>query len=87
MPAQPHSDRQADDRKEQRRHNSTYKKLAVQWLNEALYFVSSFTHAGFIFSGIREPCGVVVAGSFVLRNRQLLKTANHRATCLGTLQT
>jgi len=34
-------------------HNSTYKKLAVQWLNEALCFVSSF----------------VVADSFVLRNR------------------
>ncbi len=26
--------------KEERRHNSTYKKLAVQWLNEALCFVS-----------------------------------------------
>jgi len=36
--------------------NSTYKKLAVQCLNEALCFVSSF----------------VVADSFVLRNRQLL---------------
>jgi hypothetical protein len=31
-------------------HNSTYKKLAVQWLNEALFFVSS----------------VVLADSFVL---------------------
>jgi hypothetical protein len=41
-------------------HNSTYKKLAVQWLNEALCFVSSF----------------VVADSFVLRNRQLLVAAN-----------
>ena len=40
--------------------NSTYKKLAVQWLNEALCFVSSF----------------VVAESFVLRNRQLLVAAN-----------
>jgi len=40
--------------------NSTYKKLAVQWLNEALYFVSSF----------------VVAESLVLRNRQLLVAAN-----------
>jgi len=40
-------------------HNSTYKKLAVQWLNEALCFVSSF----------------VVAESFVLRNRQLLVAA------------
>ena len=40
-------------------HNSTYKKLAVQWLNEALYLVSSF----------------VVADSFVLRNRQLLVAA------------
>ena len=37
-------------------HNSTYKKLAVQWLNEALCFVSSS----------------VVADSLVLRNRQLL---------------
>jgi len=35
--------------------NSTYKKLAAQWLNEALCFVSSF----------------VVADSLVLRNRQL----------------
>ena len=42
-----------------RRHNSTYKKLAVQWLNEALCFVSSF----------------VVADSLVLRNRQLLVAA------------
>jgi len=40
--------------------NSTYKKLAVQWLNEALYFVTSF----------------VVADSFRLRNRQLLVAAN-----------
>jgi len=43
--------------------NSTYKKLAVQWLNEALCFVSSF----------------VVADSFVLRNRQLLVAANRQA--------
>jgi hypothetical protein len=41
-------------------HNSTYKKLAVQWLNETLCFVSSF----------------VVADSLVLRNRQLLVAAN-----------
>jgi hypothetical protein len=41
-------------------HNSTYKKLAVQWLNEALCFVASS----------------VVADSFVLRNRQLLVAAN-----------
>ena len=41
-------------------HNSTYKKLAVQWLNEALCFVSSS----------------VVADSFRLRNRQLLVAAN-----------
>ena len=33
--------------------NSTYKKLAVQWLNEALCFVSSF----------------VVADSLVFQNR------------------
>jgi hypothetical protein len=41
------------------RLNSTYKKLAVQWLNEALCFVSSS----------------VVAVSFRLRNRQLLVAA------------
>jgi len=41
-------------------YNNTYKKLAVQWLIEALCFVSSS----------------VVADSFVLRNRQLLIAAN-----------
>jgi hypothetical protein len=50
------------DEKEQRRHNSTYKKLAVQWLNEALCFVSSS----------------VVADSLVLRNRQLLVAAKRQ---------
>jgi hypothetical protein len=40
--------------------NSTYKKLAVQCLNEALCFLSSS----------------VLADSFVLRNRQLLVAAN-----------
>ena len=40
--------------------NSTYKKLAVQWLNEALFSALSF----------------VVAESLVLRNRQLLVAAN-----------
>jgi hypothetical protein len=44
---------------ESRTANSTYKKLAVQWLNEALCFVSSS----------------VVADSFVFRNRQLLVAA------------
>ncbi len=39
--------------------NSTYMKLAVQWSNEDLCFVSSS----------------VVADSFVLRNRQLLVAA------------
>jgi hypothetical protein len=53
------TDRHLDARKEQRRHNSTYKKLAVQWLNEALCFVSSS----------------VLADSFRLRNRQLLVAA------------
>jgi len=42
--------------------NSTYKKLAVQWLNEALCFVSSF----------------VLADSLVLQNRQLLIAANRQ---------
>jgi hypothetical protein len=39
--------------------NSGFKKLAVQWLNEHLCFVLS----------------VVLADSFMLRNRQLLKPA------------
>jgi hypothetical protein len=43
-------------------YNSTYKKLAVQWLNEALCFVSSS----------------VVADSFRLRNRQLLVAAKRQ---------
>jgi len=42
--------------------NSGFKKLAVQWLNEALCFVSSF----------------VVADSLVLRNRQLLVAAKRQ---------
>jgi hypothetical protein len=46
--------------KEWQTHNSTYKKLAVQWLNEAFCFVSNF----------------VVADSFVPRNRQLLVATN-----------
>jgi len=41
-------------------YNSTYKKLAVQWLNTVLCFVSSFG----------------VADSLVLRNRQLHVAAN-----------
>jgi hypothetical protein len=44
-------------------YNSTYKKLAVQWLNEALCFVSSS----------------VLADSLVLRNRQLLVAAKRYA--------
>ena len=39
--------------------NSTYKKLAAQWLNEAWFFVSSS----------------LLADSLVLRNRQLLVAA------------
>jgi hypothetical protein len=45
--------------------NSTYKKLAVQWFNEALCFVSS----------------LVVADSFELRNRQLLVAAKRYVQC------
>jgi hypothetical protein len=48
-----------ENKLKQRPANSTYKKLAVQWLNEALCFVSSS----------------VVADSFVLRNRQLHEAA------------
>ena len=49
-------------------HNSTYKKLAVQWLNEVLCFVSSS----------------VVAESFALRNRQLLVAAKRYGQCYLT---
>jgi hypothetical protein len=40
-------------------YNSTYKKLAVQWLNEVQFFNQTF----------------VQVESFVLRNRQLLIAA------------
>jgi hypothetical protein len=46
--------------------NSTYKKLAVQWLNEALCFVSSS----------------VLADSFVLQNRQLSLAAKRYGLCM-----
>jgi hypothetical protein len=42
--------------------NSSYKKLAVQWLNEALRFVSSS----------------VLADSFVLRNPLLRQAPNRQ---------
>ena len=56
-------DRQSFVDRKARTANSTYKKLAVQWLNEALFFVSSS----------------VVADSLVLRYRQLLVAANRQA--------
>ena len=46
-------------------YNSGFKKLAVKWLNEHLCFVSS----------------AVLADSFVLRNRQLLKPPKRYAQC------
>lgn len=52
------TDRRATD-------NKGFKKLAVQWLNEHLCFVSS----------------AVLADSFVLRNRQLLKPPKRWASC------
>ncbi|KAB2878667.1 hypothetical protein F9K33_12335 [bacterium] len=44
--------------------NSTYKKLAVQWLNETLCLVSN----------------LIMADSLRLRNRQLLVAANRYLT-------
>lgn len=44
--------------------NSTYKKLAVQWLNEVQFFNQTF----------------VQVDSFVLRNRQLLIAAKRWQT-------
>ncbi len=46
------------------RLNSTYKKLAVQWLNEVQFFNQTF----------------VQVDSFVLRNRQLLVAAKRCAS-------
>jgi len=51
--------RHSSVKREARTANSTYKKLAVQWLKEALCFVSSS----------------VVSDRLVLRNRQLLVAA------------
>ena len=58
-------------RTEAHAHNSTYKKLADQLLNEALCFVSSS----------------VVADSLVLRNRQLLVAAKRYQQLLGDTAT
>jgi hypothetical protein len=56
--------RQFNMETEARTANSGFKKLAVQWLIEHSCFVSSS----------------VLAGSFVLRNRQLLKPAKRYAS-------
>jgi hypothetical protein len=56
------TDRKTDEEKEALGDNSTYKKLAVQWLNEVQYFNQTF----------------VQVDSFVLRNRQLLVAANRQ---------
>jgi len=52
-----------ENRKTTTGYNSTYKKLAAKWVNEALCFVSSS----------------VVTDSFRLRNRQLLVAAKRYA--------
>ncbi|MFN5385284.1 MAG: hypothetical protein ACK5CO_00520, partial [Bacteroidota bacterium] len=49
--------------RKQRTANSTYPKVAVQWLNQALCFYQSFC----------------LVDSEVLRNRQLLLAANRQA--------
>ncbi len=49
-------------------YNSTYKKLAVQWLN-----LPTGRQVKLCISHMRD---FVVADSFVLRNRQLLVAAN-----------
>jgi hypothetical protein len=48
-----------------RTHNSGFKKLAVQWLNQVPFSNQTF----------------VQADSFVLRNRQLLVAANRYGQC------
>lgn len=52
------------ERKEGRRHNSTYPKVAVQWLNQALCFYQIFC----------------LVDSEVLRNRHLRVAAKRCAT-------
>ncbi len=52
-------------------HNSTYKKLAVQWLHGALFFVLS----------------VVLGDSLVLRKRQLLVAAKRYVQAALNIQT
>jgi hypothetical protein len=66
---EPKLERQTFRQKEERTDNSGFKKLAVQWLNEALCFVSSS----------------VLADSFRLRNRQLLVAAKRCASAKKTL--
>jgi len=61
--------RTTTNHEEHRTANSTYKKLAVLWLNQVLCFVSSS----------------VLANSLVLRNRQLLVAANRYAQALPTV--
>jgi len=53
--------------KEARRHNRRLAKKRVQWLNEALCFVSSF----------------LVADSFVLRNPLLRQAPKRYAQCFN----
>jgi hypothetical protein len=55
----------------QRTAISTYKKLAFQWLNEALCFITSS----------------VEEGSFRLRNSQLLLAENVNQNCKTTPET
>ena len=60
------ADRKTDEEKEALGGNSTYKKLAVQWLNEVQFFNQTF----------------VQVNSFVPRNRQLLIAAKRYALFL-----
>ena len=57
--------------REARTANNGFKKLAVQWLQEVQFSNGTF----------------VLADSFVLRNRQLLKPAKRYLQPLGTLLT
>jgi len=57
-------DRQQHDRKEARTGNSTYPKVAVQWLNQALCFYQS----------------LCLVDSEVLRNRHLRVAAKRYAS-------
>jgi hypothetical protein len=71
--------------KEGRRHNSTYKKLAVQWLNEALCFVLSLVLAD-SFRASKSPtsCSCKTSGCEITTPNTVLVQKKSRKIFLKT---